>query len=84
VAAVCPGIDVMIAIFCDFCRFSAEKTGVFLKNQCYDQIFARTSTSFSKNASFLTNLFGENIFKIITSVPDDFCEKKITQIVKKV
>jgi hypothetical protein len=26
-------------IFCDFWQFSAEKIGVFLKNQCYDQIF---------------------------------------------
>jgi hypothetical protein len=37
----------------------------FLKNQCYDQIFLNSS-SLSKNA----NIFGENIFKIITSVPD--------------
>jgi hypothetical protein len=35
-----PGTDVMTTIFCDFCQFSAEKIGVFLKNQCYDQIFA--------------------------------------------
>jgi hypothetical protein len=35
-----PGVDVMIAIFCDFRQFSAKKIGVFLKNQCYDQNFA--------------------------------------------
>jgi hypothetical protein len=34
------GADVMITIFCDFGQFSAKKIGVFLKNQCYDQIFA--------------------------------------------
>jgi hypothetical protein len=35
-----PGADVMITIFCDFRQFSAKKIGVFLKNQCYCQIFA--------------------------------------------
>jgi hypothetical protein len=34
-----PGTDVMITIFCDFLNF-CEKFGVFLKNQCYDQLFA--------------------------------------------
>jgi hypothetical protein len=33
-------VDVMITIFCDFRQFSAKKIGVFLKNQCYDRIFA--------------------------------------------
>jgi hypothetical protein len=28
-----PGVDVTITIFCDFCKFSAGKNGVFLKNQ---------------------------------------------------
>jgi hypothetical protein len=32
------GLDVMITIFCEFWQFSA-KIGVFLKKQCYDQIF---------------------------------------------
>jgi hypothetical protein len=36
-----PGVDVMITIFCDLCQFSAKKIGVFLKNQCYGQIFAK-------------------------------------------
>jgi hypothetical protein len=35
------GVDVMITIFGDFRQFSAEKIGVFLKNQCYDQIFCK-------------------------------------------
>jgi hypothetical protein len=34
-----PRVDVMITIFCDFCQFSAEKNGVFDKNQCYDHFF---------------------------------------------
>jgi hypothetical protein len=33
------GVDVMITIFGDFRQFSGEQIGVFLKNQCYDQIF---------------------------------------------
>jgi hypothetical protein len=36
-----PGVDVMITIFGDFCLFSAKKIGVFLKNQCYDQILEK-------------------------------------------
>jgi hypothetical protein len=35
------GVDVMIAIFCVSCHFSVKKIGGFLKNQCYDQIFAK-------------------------------------------
>jgi hypothetical protein len=53
---------VMIAIFCDFRQFSAKKC-CFL-NQCYDSNYAKTS-SFDQKCQF----FGENIFKIITSVP---------------
>jgi hypothetical protein len=52
----------MITIFCDFHEFSAKKISVRLKNQCYDPIFAKNSSSVSKNR--------QNIFKIITSVPD--------------
>jgi hypothetical protein len=39
-----------------------EKIGVFLKNQCYEQIFAKTSSSLSKNANFSPKRSGENIF----------------------
>jgi hypothetical protein len=56
------GVDVMITILCDFCNF-------FLKNQCYDQNFAKTSISLRKNANIFAKFFGENILKIITSVP---------------
>jgi hypothetical protein len=33
------GVDVTITIFCNFCKFSANQIGVFLKNQCYDDFF---------------------------------------------
>jgi hypothetical protein len=52
------GVDVMIAIYGDFCQFSA-KNDIFVKKQCYDHFFAKTSGSLSKNA----NIFGESIFK---------------------
>jgi hypothetical protein len=32
-------VNIMITFKCDFLQFS-EKIGVFLKKQCYDQIFA--------------------------------------------
>jgi hypothetical protein len=64
------GIAVMITIFCDFRQFSAKKIGVFLKNQCYDQNFAYFSFVLSQKGHFFAELFGENIFKITTSVPD--------------
>jgi hypothetical protein len=47
-----------------------QKIGVFLKNQCCDQIFAKTSCSLSKKTPiFSLNFSGENISKILTSVP---------------
>jgi hypothetical protein len=48
-----------------------EKIGVFLKNQCYDQFFfQKIRVVWAKNANIFAKFFGENIFKIITSVPD--------------
>jgi hypothetical protein len=38
-----------------------EKIGIFLKNQRYDQIFAKSSSSLSKK---VPKVFGEKIFKI--------------------
>jgi hypothetical protein len=39
--AICaPGTDVMITIFCNFLTIFGKKIGVFLKNQCYHQIFS--------------------------------------------
>jgi hypothetical protein len=43
------------AIFDNFLRilqFSAKKIGVFLKNQCYDQIFNNLALFRVKNANF--------------------------------
>jgi hypothetical protein len=36
-----------MCIFCDFCQFG--KMAVFFKNQFNEQIFAKTSSSLSKN-----------------------------------
>jgi hypothetical protein len=58
-----PGVDVMITIFCDFWQFSAKKIGVFLKNQCYDQIFAKTSCSLSKKTPIFSLNVSAKIFK---------------------
>jgi hypothetical protein len=46
------GVDVMITIFCDDLSLFCEKIGVFLKNQCYDQLFAKTSCSLSKKRQY--------------------------------
>jgi hypothetical protein len=39
-----------------------EKFGVFLINQCYDQIFSKSSSSLSKKRQYFHKKFGENIF----------------------
>jgi hypothetical protein len=63
------GADVIILIFGDFCQFSTKQIGDFLINQCYDQIFAKCSSSLRKKRQYIVSPFyGENIFKIITSV----------------
>jgi hypothetical protein len=38
----------VITLFCDFRPFSAKKIGAFLKNQCYDHIFSKSSTGFEQ------------------------------------
>jgi hypothetical protein len=54
-------------------RFSTifgETVGVFLKNQCYDQRFALFSFVFESGTPiFVAIFFGENVLKIVTSVP---------------
>jgi hypothetical protein len=54
-----PGVDVMITIFSDFRQLFA-KIGVFLKNQCYDPIFALFNFVLSKKRKIFA-FFGENI-----------------------
>jgi hypothetical protein len=68
----------MIKIFCDFSKFSA-KIGVFLKNQCYDRFFSKFSIVWLKNDNFLAKFFGENILKIVTSVPG----RRIFEVLRK-
>jgi hypothetical protein len=48
--------------FLRFLTIFGEKIGVFLKNQCYDQIFKKLALFSVKNANFLTN-FSAKIFK---------------------
>jgi hypothetical protein len=55
--------------FSDFRQFSAEKIGVFLKDQCQEQVFALFSFALNKKPQF-SPFFGENNLNIITSVPD--------------
>jgi hypothetical protein len=50
----------------NFLRLSTifgEKIGAFLKNQCYDQIYAYLSFVLSQKRHFLRQFFGETIFK---------------------
>jgi hypothetical protein len=51
------GVDVLIAIFCDFLPIFCEKIGVFLKNQCYDKICSKTRSSFSKKRQYFRQMF---------------------------
>jgi hypothetical protein len=54
----------MIIIFGDFYQFSAEKNRRFLsKNQCYDNFFAKISSSLSKKMpNFFRHFFRRNYF----------------------
>jgi hypothetical protein len=54
----------MITVFGDFCQFLGGKSGVFLKNKCYDAYFAKISCILIlKMPDFSPIFFGENIFK---------------------
>jgi uncharacterized membrane protein len=55
----------MIAIFRDFCQFSAKKFAFTLKKLMLWYFF-KVAVVWAKNANFVANFFGENIFKIIT------------------
>jgi hypothetical protein len=62
--------NVMITIFGDFCQFSAKKCRFSQKPiLCYLYIFWKTSVSLRKKTNICRHIFGENIFKIITTVP---------------
>jgi hypothetical protein len=53
-----------------FLPIFGEKIGIFLKNHRCDHIFAKVAAVCAKNAKIFAKIFGENIFKITTSVPD--------------
>jgi hypothetical protein len=63
------GADVKVAIFCNFCHFWGEKMAFFSKTNVTVEFLLIVAVVYVKNAHFLPNCFGENIFKIITSVP---------------
>jgi hypothetical protein len=70
----CPNPWVDVIYDHNFLRFLpifGEKISAFLKNQFYDQIFAKIAIVSAKNA----NIF-ENIFQIITLVPDNILLKQ--------
>jgi hypothetical protein len=58
----------------NFLRFSpifGEKIGVFLKKlMLWSHFWKKLAVVWTKNAHIFAKFFGENIFKIITSVPD--------------
>jgi hypothetical protein len=57
------GVDAMIAVFSDFLQFSAEKIGVYLEKQCYDQSLAKTSTILGKKpTNFFDKFFRRKYF----------------------
>jgi hypothetical protein len=60
----------VITIFCDFRQFSAKKLAFFSKTNVVIKILHNFALFGVKNANFFAEFFGENIFKIITSVPD--------------
>jgi hypothetical protein len=64
-----PGVEVMITIFCDFCQFSAKKLAFFLNTNVMINFFQNLALFRVKNANYFAEFFGENIFRIITSVP---------------
>jgi hypothetical protein len=54
------------AIFANFW----QKIGVFLKNECYDANFLNISCVLNLQGRIFRHFFGENIWKIITSVSE--------------
>jgi hypothetical protein len=58
-----PGVDLMVIIFCDFRQMAFfSKTDVMIK-------FLQNLALFRVKMSIISAFFGENIFKIIASVP---------------
>jgi hypothetical protein len=59
----------MIAIFCDFRKFSAEKMAFFSKTNVVITFLHDLALFWVKNANFSPDFFAEVIKKVITSVP---------------
>jgi hypothetical protein len=63
-----PGVDVMITSYCDFRQFSAKQLAFFSKTNVMIKILHNLAC-FESKMHFFAEFFGENIKKIITSVP---------------
>jgi hypothetical protein len=66
----------MITIFCDFVNFW-QKMAFFSKTNIMIQFLHNLALFGVKNANFFAIFFGENIFRIITSVPDQYKQTTI-------
>jgi hypothetical protein len=58
----------MTTIFCDFCQFSAKNWSFSQKPMLWSKL-CLISLCFESKTPFFRPFFGENIYKIITSVP---------------
>jgi hypothetical protein len=54
-------VDVMIALFCDFCQFLAKKLTFFSKTNVMIKFFQKLAVVLSKNANIFDKFFGKNI-----------------------
>jgi hypothetical protein len=75
--------NVMITIFCDFWQISTKKLAVFSKTNVMIKILHNLALFRVKHASFFADFFGENIFKIITSVTYTFSCPSVCRKYKK-
>jgi hypothetical protein len=57
----------MIAIFGDFCQFSAKKLPFFSKTNVMVKFLQKLAVVSAKNANIFVKFLGKNILKIITS-----------------
>jgi hypothetical protein len=62
-------VDVMITIFCGFRQLSAKKLAFFSKTNVIINFFPNLSLFIESKRPFCRRFLGENIKKIITSVP---------------
>jgi hypothetical protein len=53
----------MITIFLRFWPIFGQNIGVFLKNQCFDHFFAKTSIRLSIKRQYLFEIFRRKYFK---------------------